>query len=88
MDWFERRKYARTLNNFKIKIRLARTSKEVEGVTQNLSQGGAFFRSSSWPAMQKNEQGEMRLFLPPASHFLVQLNPSSELFSFINTPTC
>ena len=65
MDSFERRKYTRTLNNFKIKIILARVSKEVEGVTQNLSQGGAFVISSSWQVLQKNEQAEMRLVLPP-----------------------
>jgi hypothetical protein len=65
MDSFERRKYTRTLNNFKIKIRLARTSKEVDGVTHNLSQGGAFVMSPSWPVLKKNEQAEMRLFLPP-----------------------
>jgi len=65
MDSFERRKYTRTLNNFKIRIRLARTSKEVDGVTENLSQGGAFVMSRSWPVLQKDEQAEMRLFLPP-----------------------
>ena len=65
MDPFERRKYTRTLNNFKIKITIAPTSKEVDGVTQNLSQGGAFVTSSSWPLLHKNEQAEARLFLPP-----------------------
>ena len=65
MDSFERRKYTRTLSNFKIKIRIARTSKEVDGVTQNLSQGGAFVSSSSWPLLGKDEQAETYLFLPP-----------------------
>ena len=65
MDPFERRKYTRTLNNFKIKIRIGRTPKEVDGVTQNLSQGGAFITSSSWPLLRKNEQAETYLFLPP-----------------------
>jgi hypothetical protein len=65
MDSFERRKYTRTLNNFKIKIRLPRTSKEVDGVTQNLSQGGAFVISSSFLVLQEDEPAEMRLFLPP-----------------------
>ena len=46
-------------------MRLERTSKEVEGVTQNLSQGGAFIRSSFWQVAQKDEQVEMQLFLPP-----------------------
>jgi c-di-GMP-binding flagellar brake protein YcgR len=65
MDVFERRKYTRTINNFKIKMKLERTSKEVEGVTQNLSQGGALIMSSSWQVAQKDEQAEMQLFLPP-----------------------
>jgi c-di-GMP-binding flagellar brake protein YcgR len=65
MDAFERRKYARTLNNFRAKIRFPRTSKEIDGVTQNLSQGGAFIESSSGLAFQQDEQAEMELFLPP-----------------------
>ena len=65
MDPFERRKYTRTLSHFKIKIRLSHTSEEVNGVTQNLSQGGAFIMSPSWPVLQENQQAEMRLFLPP-----------------------
>ena len=65
MDSFERRKYTRTLNNFRTTIRLTRTSKEVDGVTQDLSQGGAFVTSASWPDFRKNEQAEMQLFLPP-----------------------
>ena len=65
MDAFERRKHTRTLNNFRVKIGLPRTSKELDGVTQNLSQGGAFIESSSWLAFQLDEQAEMRLFLPP-----------------------
>lgn len=80
MDPFERRKYTRTLSNFRIKIRLARTSKEVDGVTQNLSQGGAFITSPSWPALEKDEQAEMRLFLPPEftghSHTLTLTGPA------------
>ncbi len=65
MDSFERRKYTRTLSSFKIKIRLTRTAKEVDGVTRNLSQGGAFISSPSLPAFRKNEPAEMHLFLPP-----------------------
>jgi hypothetical protein len=80
MDSFERRKYTRTLNNFKIKMRLARTSKEVDGVTQNLSQGGAFVVSPSWPALQKDEEAEMCLFLPPEftgqEHILTLTGPA------------
>jgi c-di-GMP-binding flagellar brake protein YcgR len=65
MDAFERRKYTRTFNNFKIKIRLKRTSREVDGVTRDLSQGGAFISSPSWLALEQDEKAEMRVFLPP-----------------------
>lgn len=65
MDPRERRKHLRTLKNFKAKIRLPRTSEEIHGITQNLSQGGAFVESSSWLAFRKDEEAEMQLFLPP-----------------------
>jgi hypothetical protein len=65
MDSFERRKDTRTLNNFRTKIRLTRISEEVDGVTLDLSQGGAFVTNASWLDFRKNEQAEMRLFLPP-----------------------
>ncbi len=65
MESFDRRKYARILCQFKTKIRLSRLSEEIDGVTQNLSQGGAFVSSPSWPTLEKNDQAELRLFLPP-----------------------
>ena len=65
MDMFERRKYTRTPNKFKMKITVVRTSAEVDGVTQNLSQGGAFISSTSSLAFRKNDQAEMQIFLPP-----------------------
>ena len=65
MAVLERRKYARTTNKFGIRIKLARTSTEVDGITQNLSQGGAFISSPSWLLFQKNDQAEMQIFLPP-----------------------
>ena len=65
MESFERRKYARTLRNFRIKIKIARTSREVDGVTQDLSQGGAFIPSPSWPTFHKDDRAEMRVYLPP-----------------------
>ena len=65
MDAFERRKYTRTLNKFRARIRLPHTSEEIDGVTQNLSQGGAFIESASWLAFQQDQQAEMKIFLPP-----------------------
>ena len=65
MAVFERRKYVRTQNNFRIMVKIARRSTELDGITQNLSQGGAFISSPSWLLFQKNDQAEMRIFLPP-----------------------
>ena len=65
MATFERRKYLRTRSEFKVKIKHARTDTEVVGVTQDISQGGAFISSPSWPIFEKDDQAEMRIFLPP-----------------------
>ena len=65
MATFERRKYLRTSSEFKVKIKHARTDAEIVGVTQNISQGGAFISSASWPDFEKDDQAEIRIFLPP-----------------------
>lgn len=46
-------------------MRLPHTSEEIDGVTQNLSQGGAFIESPSWPVIHLDQQAEMIIFLPP-----------------------
>jgi hypothetical protein len=38
----------------------------VEGQTENLSQGGAFVRTSDWRSFQVNDRALLTLFLPPA----------------------
>jgi c-di-GMP-binding flagellar brake protein YcgR len=61
----ERRNYLRRNMNFATKIKILRTSEEAEGVTQDLSQGGAFILSTSWRAFQQDDQTETCLLLPP-----------------------
>jgi hypothetical protein len=61
----ERRRYPRLTRNFRAKIRMTFTSAEVEGVTENISQVGAFISGLSWPSFQAEDKIIVRLFLPP-----------------------
>ncbi len=61
---FERRKYTRISRNLKSKVKVVRTSTEIEGLTKDLCQGGAFIEISSWSALHGNDQAKILLFLP------------------------
>jgi len=61
----ERRKYARLSQEFLVKARVLGTPLEVEGVTFDVSQGGAFILSLSWSAFHANDQTEIQFSLPP-----------------------
>ena len=37
----------------------------VEGITENLSQGGAFIKTGKWPNFQINDKAVVAFFLPP-----------------------
>lgn len=66
MDTFiDRRKYARLSQEFPVKARVLGTPLEVEGVTLDVSQGGAFIVSLSWSAFHANDQTEIQFSLPP-----------------------
>ncbi len=62
---FERRNFMRFDKELKTGIRTTHTSDEVEGVTKNLSQGGALISTPIWSAFQKDEQADLHLVLPP-----------------------
>jgi hypothetical protein len=62
---YARRKYRRIRRNLKAKVKLIRSSTEIEGLTRDLSQGGAFIEISSWSAFHENDQAKIQLFLPP-----------------------
>ncbi len=61
----ERRRYPRLPRKFRAKMKMTLTSAEVEGVTENISQVGAFISDLSWPAFHEEDQIMVRLFLPP-----------------------
>jgi c-di-GMP-binding flagellar brake protein YcgR len=61
----ERRAYLRLRRNLRTKVEIIRTSTKIEGITEDLSQGGAFISSPSWSSFEDNDQTTMSLFLPP-----------------------
>ena len=65
MKTLERRTYSRMPSKFKMRLKLAGISRELDGVTQNLSQGGAFITSPNWPICEKGDQAEIQILLPP-----------------------
>jgi hypothetical protein len=62
----DRRKYTRLSQEFPVKAKVLGTPLEVEGVTLDVSQGGAFVLSLLWSAFQANDQTEIQFTLPPA----------------------
>ena len=61
----ERRKNKRFQSRLKSKIELTHKSVELDGITEDLSQGGAFISTPSWSEVQENDKTTVRLFLPP-----------------------
>lgn len=61
----DRRNHKRLFKRFQASVKIARTATEIEGVTENISQGGALISSQSLPSFQKNEEAIVQLFLPP-----------------------
>ncbi len=62
---FDRRSDKRLLKRFQVTIKIVRTAAEIDGVTENLSQGGTFISSQALPSFQENEEAIVQLFLPP-----------------------
>ena len=62
---FERRNNTRLLKKFQATIKIPRANAEIDGVTENLSQGGAFISSRYLPSFQENDEAIVQLFLPP-----------------------
>lgn len=61
----ERRKYTRITKKFPVRAKILGTPLEVEGVTVDLSQGGAFISSHSWYSFDVNDPMEIQFSLPP-----------------------
>ena len=61
----DNRRHTRLSKRFQTVARIMRTSAQVLGTTENLSQGGAFITSPSWSDFQVDDQTEIEFFLPP-----------------------
>ena len=62
----DKRKDIRVTQYLRAKLAKADLPNGIEGETENLSQGGAFVRTSDWGSFQVNERTVVTLFLPPA----------------------
>ena len=61
----QRRKHKRFQRRLKSKIELTHNSVEFDGITEDLSQGGAFISTSGWSEVQEHDKTTVRLSLPP-----------------------
>lgn len=62
----DRRKHERLKVQFKTILSQMGLNVPVEGITENLSQGGAFVKTSKWPNFQINDKAVVAFFLPPS----------------------
>ena len=61
----DRREYPRLSRSFQTRARILTSSERLSGITQNLSQSGAFIMNPSWSDFQVDDQMEILFFLPP-----------------------
>lgn len=64
-DHHERRNQPRLPKQFQTTLKIVRTAAEIKGVTLNISQGGAFISSASFPSVKEKDEAIVQLFLPP-----------------------
>lgn len=62
----ERRRYVRINRQFITQIFTPRSEYETQGVTENISQGGAYIKVEDWRAFQTGDQTVITFFLPPS----------------------
>jgi hypothetical protein len=62
----DRRKHKRLRLQFKTILSQMGLNVPVEGITENLSQGGAFVKTSNWPNFQIDDKAVVAFFLPPS----------------------
>ncbi|MEE9531428.1 MAG: FHA domain-containing protein [Syntrophobacteria bacterium] len=62
----ERRRYVRIDRQFVTQIFTPRSDYKTQGVTENVSQGGAYIKVEDWRAFQTGDQTVITFFLPPS----------------------
>jgi FHA domain/PilZ domain len=65
MVWREQREHVRFNRPFVTEVLNLKSHYTARGVTENVSQGGAFVRTKDWRAFQVNDQMMVTFFLPP-----------------------
>ena len=65
MERANRRQHKRLSFHFATILNTPRFELAIDGVTENLSQGGAFIRTGDWRTFQIDESAVVTLFLPP-----------------------
>jgi Tfp pilus assembly protein PilZ len=65
MNTLEYRKYVRVRRNFPVRLFIKDSNLFIEGITTNLSQGGAFIKSKNRHSCQAGAHVFLTLFLPP-----------------------
>jgi c-di-GMP-binding flagellar brake protein YcgR len=61
----ERRRYVRINRQFVTQIFTPRSDCKTQGVTENISQGGAYIKVEDWRVFQTGDQTVITFFLPP-----------------------
>jgi hypothetical protein len=62
----ERRKHVRIQRQFEARLFNAKVRYETEGLTENISQGGAYVKTRDWQVFQTGDKAVVTLFLPPS----------------------
>jgi len=65
MAWREQREHVRFNRPFVTEVLNLKSRYTARGVTENVSQGGAFVKTKDWRAFQVNDQMMVTFFLPP-----------------------
>ena len=66
MGFRDRRKHERLNLQFQTILSQMGLKSPIEGVTENLSQGGAFVKTRNWSSYQINDKAVVAFFLPPS----------------------
>ena len=62
----DRRKHERLEVQFQTILSPVRLNSSIEGVAENLSQGGAFVKTTDWSNFQIDDKAVVAFFLPPS----------------------
>ena len=62
---FDSRKYLRLDRGFEVRLHKPGVHDDLDGITKNICQGGAFIRTKHWQRFKENEETLLTFYLPP-----------------------